>query len=315
MTEHKAPLPSVAPFLLGDLLLLGVAGGIVYQSPWPLSVAHMALCAAAVAAGAWLMVTPFILQHRAALKLAEADALSSTVAQIQNLEQIKKQIAEATTAWQFVQGECQRTVETARQVAEGMAAEAKAFTEFMQKASDSEKATLRLEAEKLRRGEAEWLQVVVRVLDHIHALYQAGVNSGQPNLAQQLGSFQMACRDVVRRVGLAPFSPQVDEPFDAQTQQPADPRQPPPEMPVVAQVVATGYTFQGQMIRPAIVLLKPAGNAGVSPEAATPPAEPPVERAPAVADAPVTEESGERADESVKPASPPIFGQADLPIG
>ena len=61
-----------------------------------------------------------------------------------------------------------------------MAAEAKAFTEFMQKANDSEKAMLRLETDKLKRAESEWVHVLVRMLDHVYALHIGAMRSGQP---------------------------------------------------------------------------------------------------------------------------------------
>jgi molecular chaperone GrpE (heat shock protein) len=254
MTD-KAPKPAIVPFLIGDMLLLALAGGIVYQTPLPLGLGHLALCTAAVAVGAWLLVTPFIMLHRAELKLAEADTLRSTVAQIENLEQIKDRIVESTSAWTNIQGECSRTVASAKEVADGMASEAKAFAEFMQKANDMEKATLRLEADKLRRMEGEWLQVQVRTLDHVYALYVAGTQSGQPNLIHQLGQFQNACRDAARRMGLAPFAPEPGEVFNPELHQPANPDAPIPAEPRIAQTLATGFNYQGRMLRPAMVLL------------------------------------------------------------
>ena len=58
---------------------------------------------------------------------------------------------------------------------------------------------VRLEVEKLRRAEGEWLQVLVRVLDHVYALHLGALRSGQPNLIEQLSNFQNACRDAARR--------------------------------------------------------------------------------------------------------------------
>jgi hypothetical protein len=48
-----------------------------------------------------------------------------------------------------------------------MTGEVQAFTEFMKRANDSERATLRLAVAKLRRGASQWLQVAVRMLDHV----------------------------------------------------------------------------------------------------------------------------------------------------
>ena len=70
-----------------------------------------------------------------------------------------------------------------------MAAEVREFSEFMQKMNDSEKAALRLEIEKFRRGEGEWLQVLVRILDHVFLLHAAAARSGQPKLAEQIAQF------------------------------------------------------------------------------------------------------------------------------
>jgi len=269
MSERQTPRPAFIPFLIGDLLLLAVAGGIVYQSPWPLSPAMAALCVLAVACGAWLMVTPFILQYRASLKLAEADALQSTVAQIKNLEQIKQQIVEATNQWLNVQAECARTVEAARQIQETMAREAKDFAEFMQKANDAEKATLRVEVDKLKRLEGDWVQVMAYVFDHIYAVYTAGMRSNQPALAQQLSQFQAACRDAARRVGFVPFEAKPGEQFNPDVHQLADPKAPaPPAGTPVEWTLATGYSYQGRMLRPAVVIVGTQAHADAQENAA-----------------------------------------------
>jgi hypothetical protein len=137
-----------------------------------------------------------------------------------------------------------------------MTVEANAFAEFMQKANDSEKGHLRLETEKLRRNEGEWMQIVVRLLDHVFALQQAGARSAQPNVREQLTLFQNACRDVVRRIGLTPIEAVPDEPFDEQRHQLLDPAAKPATGALVAETLATGYTFQGQLIRRALVRLQ-----------------------------------------------------------
>ena len=127
----------------------------------------------------------------------------------------------------------------------------------MQRMNESEKATLRLEVEKLRRAEVEWLQVVVRMLDHVYALHQGAVRSGQPNVLEQVGSFQNACREAARRVGLAPFAANPSEPFDAQRHQLAEGDARLPADAVVGETLAAGYTFQGKLLRPALVRLRP----------------------------------------------------------
>jgi hypothetical protein len=85
-----------------------------------------------------------------------------------------------------VQEGADKVARTSKEIAERMSAEAKAFMEFMQKANDSEKANLRLEVDKLRRSETDWLQVLVRMLDHVYALHLGAIRSGQPALIAQL---------------------------------------------------------------------------------------------------------------------------------
>ena len=262
MNDRMAPKLSKWPFFLGDLLLVGMAGWIVYHYPHPLPTWPLFILVGCVAGGAWIAVKPFLEEYRAEVKFAEDEGLTTAVEQINNLRNLANQISFATAQWQVVQEHSGRTVDEARGIAEKMAVEARAFTDFMQKANDAEKAHLRVEVEKLRRGEGEWVQLLVLLLDHVYALYQAGVRSGQAALIGQLGNFQNACREAVRRVGLVPFEAKPDEPFNAQSSQLVDPEAKPPEGARVAATLAQGYTFQGQLIRRALVnVTEPAPDA------------------------------------------------------
>jgi molecular chaperone GrpE (heat shock protein) len=244
------------PFQVGDAVFLGVAWLIYSQSKLPMGPWEIFFCVLTVACGALLGVTPFLLEYRAVVRLAEAGALATTVAQIQHLDLVAIQINRATTQWQGVQEESTKTVSAAREIADRMTSEARAFTDFMQKANNSEIATLRLEIEKLRRAENDWQQVLMRILDHVYALHQAALRSGQPGLVEQLGHFQNACYDVSRRIGLIPFLAATGKPFDTvrhrlvdeQARAAADAR--------VSETIATGYTYQGQLLRPALVSLQ-----------------------------------------------------------
>jgi molecular chaperone GrpE (heat shock protein) len=73
---------------------------------------------------------------------------------------------------------------------------------------------------------------------------------------EQLSSFQNACREIVRRVGLVPYEAKVHDPFDEKTHQLLDAHAQPPSGARIAETIATGYTFQGQFLRPAIVKLE-----------------------------------------------------------
>ncbi len=218
-------------------------------------------CMVCVGVGAVFSIWPFTLEYRSAEKLLETATLTTVVSQVQNIEQVATQISGATAQWQTVQESADKTVRQAKEIAENMAIEAKAFNEFLKNANDTEKAALRLEVEKSRRVETEWLQVLVRILDHVFALNRAASQSRQPTVIEQLGRFQNACHDTARRVGLTPFLAARDEKFDAQKHQLVDGQTKPAESASVDETIASGYTFQGKLLRPALVKLRNGNDA------------------------------------------------------
>jgi len=256
MSNAIQPKLTKWPFFAGDILLLGAAVLVVYRAATPMDLGELALVVLAVALGAWLSITPLLLEYRSLVRLTEAGDLATAMSQLSKIEDVAERISGATALWQGVNGEAAKTAAAAKEVGDKMAEEARAFGEFMQRANDSEKATLRLEVEKLRRAEGESLHVLVRILDHVFALHQAGVRSGQAPLIEQLTHFQNACCDAVRRLGLAPFVAAVDEKFDSQRHQLAEENAAPPPDAVVGLTLATGYTFQGRLLRPALVKLR-----------------------------------------------------------
>jgi molecular chaperone GrpE (heat shock protein) len=244
------------PFFLGDVILVSAAIFIVSQSKAGMGVWQMFFVIFCVAGGAWLAIMPFLFEYHLAMKLAEARALASAASQLQNLQTISTQIQNATGQWQNVQEHSDKTATAAREIAERMSAEVQGFTEFMQRSNNGEKATLRLEVEKLRRAEADWLQVLVRMLDHVYALRVGAQRSGQPRLIEQLGNFQNACNDAARRVGLTPFLANDTETFDGERHQLVDGDPKTALGSKIGETVASGYTFQGKLLRPALVRLR-----------------------------------------------------------
>ena len=252
------------PFFLGDAYLVGLAGFIYSESRLPLGHWELAACAICVALGALLGVLPFLLDYRALTKFVEADALGAVAHKIQDLEILAGQISSATSQWTDVHLQAEKTANTAREITERMAAEVRDFTTFMQKINEGEKATLRLEVEKLGRAEGNWLQVLVHVLDYVYELHANAARSDQPRLAEQLGVFQNACRDTARRVGLVAFTPAPGESYDVKRHKSADTDAPSANS-VVAAALAPGYTLQGRLVRPALVSL----TIGQNPETAS----------------------------------------------
>ncbi len=283
MTEHRAPSPAKWPFFVADLALLAVAFWIVNHYPHPVPVAALGIAVGCVALAAFICVMPFRMQYEAIVRFAESNELNDTVSQINKAELAAEQIRGATAQWQGVQEQSAKTVATVREISDRMTAEAKAFAEFMQKANEHEKATLRLEADKLRRSESQWLQLTVHLLDHVYALHQAGARSGQPNLEAQLGRFREACYEAVRRVGLLPFQSNVGESYEAEKHQVAEGQAEPESGALIGQTLAVGYSFQGQLVRKSLVTIQssvaeaPVTPAEIETEASVSPVEPPTE--------------------------------------
>jgi molecular chaperone GrpE (heat shock protein) len=264
VTKWKVPK---WPFFLADALLFAFAYFFMLRAPQ--SIHHWELAAACVAFGAVLSLIPFYLDYRAMEKALEINALGAVADKISNLETLSEQISSATNHWtviqETVQKESGKTAAVAKDIADKMTEEVRRFSEFMAKMNDSEKSTLRLEVEKLRRSEGEWLQMLVRVLDHIFALHVGAVRTGDQRFIEPITNFQNACRGSVRRLGLVQFVAEPDEPFDAERHQLAGKQEAIPAGAVVGETVNAGYTFQGKLLRPALVRLREANAPAAKP--------------------------------------------------
>lgn len=249
---------SKLPFIICGALMLVVAWVLIWKSAHPILQWEVLAAIGCVAFGSVLAVLPFLLDYRAVGKALEANALGAISEKIQNLEKLAAQISAATNEWTNAQSQAEKTSAGAKEIAARMAEEVRVFNEFQQKMNDSEKTALRLEVEKLRRAEGEWLQVVARILDHTFALHTAAAQAGQPEVAAQIAQFQNACRDVARRVGLVAVEAQPGEPFNGDKHKAVNIGENLPDEPTVAETVATGYTFQGRLLRPVVVRLRDA---------------------------------------------------------
>ncbi len=225
-------------------------------SHWELGV----MCVACVVLGSFVAILPFILDYRATVKLIEVNALGTVADKIEHLDQFCAQISAATGRWaavqEFVGDNAEKTATAAKQIADKMSAEVREFTEFMKKMNDGEKNALRLESEKNRRNEGEWVQTLVRILDHIFALQVAAARSNQPKVAEQISQFQNTCRGMVQRLGLAVVLTEPNEPFNPERHQAVGVKEKPAAGAITAETIAPGYTFQGKLLRPALVRLR-----------------------------------------------------------
>jgi molecular chaperone GrpE (heat shock protein) len=263
MSLSEAPRTPKWPYLLADVILVATAAAVAWKAAPVWTWKEISLVGGLTGLGAWIFIQPFQKDHEAAVKLFEQVNLASAAEKLGSLDKTAQQIAAATAQWQDIQTLSNKTVNAAGDITQQIAAEAKSFSEFLARANDGEKATLRLEIEKLRRGEKDSLQVVIHLMDHCFALFQAAVSSGQPQLIQQIGNYRNACIDATRRVGILPYEAQPGEPFDADRHEVADGSEA-TEGATVERTIAWGYTFQGAGIRRIQVALaasQPAASA------------------------------------------------------
>ncbi len=242
----KTKLPKW-PFLLGDILLLLAAYLVYKQSPRPMGLGHMGLEVLCFGMAACLGVVPFLTEYWAEIKLAGGGNRNSNPEQLRRLDGMLAQMTETARSLQRLQEEASKT-----------AAGAGTSSSPSPTAPGSEDGDVPAQVRQLeesRRLEGEWVQVLVRMLDHAYALYVGAMRSGQPMLIEQVSGFQDACREAARSVGLSPLIAEPGEPFNAERHRWADGDGLPPAESAVRETIATGYTFQNRVLRPVSVRL------------------------------------------------------------
>jgi molecular chaperone GrpE (heat shock protein) len=243
------------PFIVGDLLLLAMAGWIIWDVGGLPDGFQLGIVVGCLVVGMFFSTLPFLLDYRAELKRNEINEFQNIAEQLKALTQLEEHIRHATGQWQSIQDHCVSAVQNADKIAESMAQESTRFVEVMQSMDVSEKEHLRVEAEKLRRSEREWLQAAVRVMDHVFALHKAALQSGQPKLISQISNFQHAVVDVMRRMGLTPHEAELGTSYNKELHQVMGEDHKELTQPSVAETLAPGFTFQGRLVRPPLVRL------------------------------------------------------------
>jgi molecular chaperone GrpE (heat shock protein) len=260
MNDSNPRLP-LWPFALADLFFLATAALLLRYGHRPLTGGEAGLMVLCGALGGGSLMAPFLKRNADAQHLSQAKLLSDSVHQIQKIEHLTQHIGALSLHWKEWQAQSAAAAASSKDIADRLSTEARDFAQWMQKANDTEKSHLRLEVEKLRRGEGERLQVITHILDHIFALFRAAENSQHPELAEQIGQFQNACREAARRIGLLPMAVEAGTTFDPKIHQLHD-NEPAPENAVLAGMLAPGYTYQGQLLRRPLVTLKKTETTG-----------------------------------------------------
>jgi molecular chaperone GrpE (heat shock protein) len=246
------------PFWVIYALLIAFAYYFMMHAPH--AIHDWEIAVACVAFGSFIGVIPYYLDYKAMGKALEVNALGAVAEKFQELEELAAKITAVTDQWHVIHDSVGQSAEktgvAAKEIAEKMSSEVRGFQDFMKKLDNNERSALRLEVEKLRRAELEWVQTLVHVMDHIFALHAAAVRSNQPKVADQISQFQNACRGTVRRVGLLAYVGESDEAFNPERFRLVDPNQKAFDGAIIAETLAPGYTFQGRILRPAGVRLR-----------------------------------------------------------
>src|ERR1700722_10060492 len=138
MSAPKTPLP-LWPFIVVDSIFLGMGALLLKFGHRPLPWQEAGLLILCGALGSWSFVTPFLQRNADDQAHSQSKLLAEAASHIEKLDQLATEIRGSTDQWLELQTHTTQTAESAKQVADQMSTEAKAFTEFMQKANETEK--------------------------------------------------------------------------------------------------------------------------------------------------------------------------------
>ena len=203
------------PFFLSDIIFIGLGywiSTLIRGEPESWQIISIMVCAVF---GTGFAVAPFYFEYRAEAKAVEIAQLTSVAKEVNKMENVAAQISEATENWEAVQEQSTQTAKLAEEIAQGIAASVKEHDAFMAQAGNEEVGALKLEVEKLRRAEVDWVNTLVATLDLVYRLERSAVASGKEQFIRTMGQFQGQCRDTARRVGLVAFEAENGVPFDS----------------------------------------------------------------------------------------------------
>src|SRR5215469_6009812 len=168
---------------------LVIAFAYYFMMHAPHAIHDWEIAVALVAFGSLIGIIPYYLDYKAMGKALEVNALGAVAEKFQDLEQLATKITAVTDQWHVIHESVGQSAEktglAAKEIADKMGAEVRGFQDFMKKLDNNERSALRLEVEKLRRGETEWVQTLVHIMDHTFALHAAALRSNQPKVAEQ----------------------------------------------------------------------------------------------------------------------------------
>jgi molecular chaperone GrpE (heat shock protein) len=256
--EKARPLPlpvSVPkwPFFLSDLIFIGLAYWISTLIKGPAESWQVISILVCASFGAGFAIAPFYFEYKAEAKAIEIAQLTTVTKEINKMETVAQQIAEASENWEAVQETSAQTAKLAEEIAEGIGASVKEHDAFMAKANTDELRTLKLEVEKSRQMEKAWANTLVGMLDLVYRLEQSAVASGKKPFIGTMSLFQGQCREVARQVGLVAFEAENGAAFDAEHFAIPQGEPTPADDAKISETRLPGFRLQGKLVRKPLV--------------------------------------------------------------
>ena len=207
--------------------------------------------------GGAVALFPFWRAYRNELKFAELEAVEETVRRIEGLSTVADRVERAESSWLEAKNSSETIAKNLNETTTALYEESKAIREFAHQQNDQQKANLRLEVQKLKQWETEWVQAGTIALDHTAALHAAILQLEDAQATRKLNKFQNSIHEIMRRVGLVGFAPRPGAPFDPDANRAHNQSETPAEGSRILDVVAMGIRYQGRLVRPAIVNVAP----------------------------------------------------------
>ena len=251
------PLPVSVPkwpFLSADIIFIALGywiSTLIQGEPQSWQIISILVCAVL---GAAFAVAPFCFEYSAESKAVEIAQLTTVTKEINKMESVAAQIAEASESWEAVQASSRQTAKLAEEIAAGIAETVKSHDEFMANANNEEFNTLKLAVEKLRRSEADWANTLVRLLDLVYRLERSAVASGKEQFIETMSQFQGQCRETARRVGLVAFEAEPGTAFNSEDHVLPDGESADAGA-AVSETRLPGFRLQGKLVRKPLVVV------------------------------------------------------------
>lgn len=263
MNEFQKTTPSTAsttssvnkmPFFVADAVLILASICILTFAQHPLSGSACWALAVILGCGAWIAILPWFQENKNNAALSQLDGLRSVSECIQQMNTFSAGMNSAIASLANVQKMTEASARAASEAENKIMEHSQDFSERLSKAVSYEKSSLQMEIDKLCRVENDWIHTGIGIMDHVLALTHAGIQSGKPEIAEQMRHFRGACLDIAARAGLQPFLPAPTDTYDPEKHL-LPPNTPTPEPDTrISRVIAPGFNYQGQLVRKAMVL-------------------------------------------------------------